>query len=84
MDGDDKTFRLTIASVGETLFDGAAKTATFPGEGGVFEILPHHEPFISTLKNGTVRVVESADEQHTFDVTGGVVEFANGRGVVLL
>ena len=77
------TFRLVIASVADTQFDGSAFSATMPGSAGEFTILPHHEPFVSTLKAGTI-TVRHGNENRTFEITGGVVECAGTRAVVLL
>ena len=77
------TFHLVIASVGETLFDGAALSATIPGDAGEFTILPHHEPIVTTLKAGTV-TVRAALETKKFEIKNGVLEFSGNRAVVLL
>ncbi|HUO55963.1 MAG TPA: F0F1 ATP synthase subunit epsilon [Candidatus Paceibacterota bacterium] len=78
------TFHLIIASVGESQFDGPAVSATIPGISGVFTILPHHEPFVTTLKGGLITVRESNSESREFSVESGVVECSNNRVVVLL
>ena len=78
------TFRLVIASVSDTKFDGAAVSATMPGSGGEFTLLSHHEPFVSTLKKGKITVRQSGGVDREFDVSGGVVECSAGRAVVLL
>lgn len=80
----ENTFRLVIASVSDTRFDGAAVSATMPGEGGEFTLLPHHEPFISTLKKGKILVKQTGGSHKEFDITGGVVECSGSRAVVLL
>lgn len=78
------TFRLVIASVSDTQFDGAAVSATMPGSAGEFTILNHHEPFVSTLKAGTITVRKVGGENKKFPISGGVVECSGGRAVVLL
>ncbi len=78
------TFRLVIASVGETKFDGAAVSVTMPGEAGVFTLLPHHEPFVTTLQPGTILVKQSGGEEKSFSIENGVAECSGGRAVVLL
>ncbi len=79
-----KTFHLIIASVGETRFDGAAVSATFPGMSGEFTVLPHHEPIVSILKSGKITVKETLGDAKQFDIEGGVVEMSANRAVVLL
>ena len=78
------TFRLVIASVGETKFDGAAVSVTMPGEAGVFTVLPNHEPFVTTLKSGNILVKQSGGSEKTFAIESGVAECSGGRAVVLL
>ena len=51
-----KAFHLTIARVGENLFDGAAESVLLPGTDGVFEVLADNEAFVSPLKVGEARV----------------------------
>ena len=78
------TLHLVIASVGETRFDGAAVSATFPGAPGEFTVLPHHEPLVVTLKPGTILVREADGSTKEFIVDRGVVECSGNRVVVLL
>ena len=78
------TFHLVIASVGETRFDGAATSVTFPGAEGELTVLPHHEALVTTLKSGTITVRESAGEKKEFPVQGGILEVSGNRAVVLL
>ena len=77
------TFRLIIASIEETKFDGAAASATFPGAAGVLTVLANHEPLVTTLNKGTI-VVRSPGETKEFPVEKGVLEYSGGRAVVLL
>jgi F-type H+-transporting ATPase subunit epsilon len=80
-----KTFHLTIAKVGENLFDAEAVSATCPGASGEFTVLAHHEPFVSELKSGTVRVKDAEGKAHAFAVENkGVVEVSNNQATVLL
>ena len=78
------TFHLIIASVGQTRFDGAAISATLPGEAGELTVLAHHEPIVTTLKPGRITVRETAGEPKRFDIEGGVLEMSANRAVVLL
>ncbi len=78
------TFHLTIASVGETRYDGAVVSATLPGADGELTILPHHEPLVTTLKHGVITVRLSSDGPKEFPVESGVLECSGNRAVVLL
>ena len=77
------TFHLIVASVGETLFDGAALSATIPTTAGEITVLPHHEPLVATLKPGTITVRESLGNKD-ISVEGGVLEISANRAIVLL
>jgi len=77
------TFHLVIASVGETHFDGAARSATLPGGAGEFTVLPHHEPFVTTLKPGKI-IVKTTQATKEFPIESGVLECSGSRVVVLL
>ena len=78
------TFRLIVASVGETLFDDAAVSATLPGGGGELTVLSHHEPLVSTLKPGTITIRLNDGSIKTFDISDGVLECNGERVTVLL
>jgi F0F1-type ATP synthase epsilon subunit len=45
-----------ICTPQEILFEGRAHSAIFPGEFGVFEILPFHKPLLSRLISGIIIV----------------------------
>lgn len=80
-----KTFHLTVAKVGETLFEGEAISATLPGTEGVFQILAEHEAFVSELKKGEMQIV-AADEtkQHLEIPQGGIAEVSRNQATILL
>jgi F-type H+-transporting ATPase subunit epsilon len=80
----ENTFHLVIASVGETKYDGRAISAVLPGAAGEMTILPHHEPLITTLKGGSIRVKDQSGESKEFSIESGVLECASNKVVVLL
>ncbi len=84
MQAKPETFLLTISSVGETRFDGPARSVTLPGSIGEFTILPHHEPIVTTLKKGNVRVLDAVGEMREFPVESGIVECSANRAIILL
>jgi F-type H+-transporting ATPase subunit epsilon len=80
-----KTFHLTIAKVGENLFDGEAVSVTVPGAEGVLTILAHHEAFVSPLKEGTIRVEAEDGTKTEFELlTTGILEVSNNQATVIL
>ncbi|MBY0110513.1 F0F1 ATP synthase subunit epsilon [Patescibacteria group bacterium] len=80
-----KTFHLTVARVGENIFDGEAVSVTLPGSEGVFTVLAGHEPFVSELKEGEARIEAVNGEKHHVPIhDGGVAEISGGQATVLL
>ncbi|MDB5265850.1 MAG: synthase subunit epsilon [Parcubacteria group bacterium] len=80
-----KTFHLTIARVGENLFEGQAKSVTVPGGEGVLTILAEHEAFVTPLKPGTIRIDPAEGEPITLQIEDkGLVEVSNNQATVLL
>jgi F-type H+-transporting ATPase subunit epsilon len=76
------TFELRIVNVAEALFDGPAISLICRGTSGELTVLAHHEPFISTLEKGPLRVA-TTDGEHTFEIKDGVLEVAGNRATVL-
>ena len=80
-----KTFHLTIARVGENLFDGEAQSVLLPGADGTFEVLAGHEAFVSPLKAGEAHVTAGSGEKYRFELTeGGIAEVSQNQATVLL
>ena len=80
-----KTFHLTIARVGEALFDGEAVSALIPGAEGTFQVLAGHEPLVSELKAGEIKVKTPDDRTQTFPIsTSGLAEVSGNQATVLL
>lgn len=80
-----KTFHLTIAKVGENLFEGDALSVILPGKEGTFEVLADHEPFVAEIKSGVahVRTTEGGHQEIALP-NSGVVEISSGQATVLL
>ena len=75
--------KIKITKPDSTLYDGEATLVQLPGTGGLFEILNNHAPIISSLANGTIRLVTEQGEQ-TFDIRGGVVKSQQNEILVLV
>lgn len=79
-----KTFHLTIAKVGQNLFDGEAREATLPGADGVFTVLADHEAFVTPLRKGAVVLKDADGAEQSFDIEGGIAEVSGNQATVLL
>lgn len=73
---------LEILTPEKKVFDGEVSLVTFPGAEGSFQVLDHHAPLISLLKQGVVEY-KSKDGAHNIQITGGVVEVLNNKVIVL-
>jgi len=80
-----KHFHLTVAKVGENLFDADAEYVTLPGMEGEFTVLSNHEPFVSELKAGSVKIKDAEGKLHTLAVADtGIAEISHNQATVLL
>lgn len=75
---------LEIITPDKKIFEGEVKLIQLPGSKGTFEILKNHAPIISTLGKGTIRIQEENNTEHSFGVSGGVVENKANKIIVLV
>lgn len=79
-----KTFRLTIARVGENLYDDEAVSVTLPGSDGDFTVMAEHEAFVTPLREGAASVKNAKGDVQTFAIERGVAEVSGNQVTVLL
>ncbi|HON56435.1 MAG TPA: ATP synthase F1 subunit epsilon [bacterium] len=65
-----------VTKDGNIVFSDNISAANFPGEAGMFTVLPGHTPFLSSLKLGELKIKkEEKDEKYIFfTVLGGFCE----------
>lgn len=78
------TFPLSIYSLDREVFTDQANAVTLPGSEGQFQILAHHIPFISLLKEGEVKIEKKDGSLQSLPIQGGVVEVTPGKVVALV
>ena len=64
----------SLVSPAREVFSGAVDHVIAPGTEGDFGVLPNHAPFMSTLKNGVVRVLEGEAIAMRVFVRGGFAD----------
>ena len=64
----------SLVSPAREVFSGEVDHVIAPGTEGDFGVLPHHAPFMSTLKNGVVRVLEGEAVSMRVFVRGGFAD----------
>ena len=88
------TFKLKILTPDQKLFEGEVLSVTLPTQSGVITVLKKHEPLISILSIGEIKVHTSPNlslerrgteqEVQTFLVQGGVVDVKQSGEVFIL
>lgn len=76
--------KVKITKPDASLYDGEAKLVQLPGTGGLFEVLNNHAPIISSLKQGTLRLIDNQGNEHAFDIRGGVVKSQQNDLIILV
>lgn len=80
-----KTFHLTVAKVGENLFDGEVVSVSAPGSEGAFQVLADHEAFVSELLTGELQIKDRDNQTHRFSIPeGGIAEVSHNQATILL
>jgi len=74
---------LEIITPEKKLFTGEVKLIQVPGTKGSFEILKNHAPIISTLDQGTIKIIDQQDQEDFFDIPGGVIEVKKNKVIIL-
>ena len=64
----------SLVSPAKEVFSGDVDHVIAPGTDGEFGVLPKHAPFMSTLKNGVVRVLEGEAVSMRIFVRGGFAD----------
>jgi F-type H+-transporting ATPase subunit epsilon len=79
-----KTFQVDIVSAEQAIFSGEAEMVIAPGELGELGILPEHEPLLTRIKPGTVRIRQAGGApEEVIYVSGGMMEVQPDRVTVL-
>jgi F-type H+-transporting ATPase subunit epsilon len=76
-------FPVSLVTPERILFEGEAEMVTMRSGGGDIAFLAGHEPYVSTVEIGVVRIDVSEGERHRFAAHGGFVEVTAGTVTVL-
>ena len=90
---------LEIVSPETALFKGEVTSVTLPGVDGSFQILNHHAPIVSILKEGDVKIVAKDfdfskeasgkfvkvdNNTYTLAINSGTIEMNDNKVIVLV
>ncbi len=75
---------LEIISPEKVLYSGDIGLVELPGTSGRFTVLKNHAPIVSTLSEGTIRVIAKSGKESLFECSEGVFECLNNKASILL
>jgi F-type H+-transporting ATPase subunit epsilon len=75
--------KIEIITPDKKVFEGEIKSVRVPGKKGSFQVLKDHAPIISTLENGSVRMVDQDDNEIIYEISGGVIEVKANKIILL-
>ena len=75
--------KIEIITPDKKIFEGDVKSVRVPGKKGSFQVLKDHAPIISTLENGSVRMVDQENNEIVYEISGGVIEVKANKIIVL-
>ena len=75
--------KIEIITPDKKIFEGEINSVRVPGKKGSFQVLKDHAPIISTLENGTVRMIDQGNNEITYDISGGVIEVKANKIILL-
>lgn len=68
------TFKLTVVSAEQSIFDGDVKSIQATGIEGELGILPGHTPLLTAIKPGIVKLTLENGQEEVIYVSGGFLE----------
>ncbi|MCP4650262.1 MAG: hypothetical protein GY853_09325 [PVC group bacterium] len=74
-----KLLEVTVLSPEEIVFQGKAYRVIFPGENGVFEVLPFHKRLLSRLLSGTIII-----DEEMIPIYRGIVRVGDNTVTVIM
>lgn len=75
--------QLDILTPEKKIYSGEADAVSFPGTAGAFQVLNHHAPLISSLKEGNIKV-RNKKEETLYHIKSGFVEVLKNKVTVLV
>jgi F-type H+-transporting ATPase subunit epsilon len=76
--------KLGVYSLQKVLFQGDAKSVSCNTRSGEITILDHHEPLISLLAEGTIKIIDTEGKEVYIPVSSGFLEVDFGSQAKIL
>jgi F-type H+-transporting ATPase subunit epsilon len=75
--------KIEIITPDRKIFGGEIKSVRVPGKKGSFQVLKDHAPIVSTLENGSVRMIDQENNEIVYEISGGVIEVKANKIILL-
>lgn len=75
--------KIEIITPDKRIYEGEIKSVRVPGKKGSFQVLKDHAPIVSTLEDGLVRMVDEANNELVYNISGGVIEVKANKIILL-
>ena len=75
------TLQVRVITPERVFFEGEATHVQYPGEDGLYGILPRHAPMITTVASGVLEITETDGNKHRFFVADGFAQVVAGKEV---
>lgn len=79
-----KLLNLTITRVDGPVFDGPVISVVVPGSAGQMEMYAGHEPLISPLKEGEIKIKSQEGEVKVITIKTGTLEVSDNHATILI
>ncbi|HVM77272.1 MAG TPA: F0F1 ATP synthase subunit epsilon [Candidatus Paceibacterota bacterium] len=76
--------KIGVYSLDKVLYQGEAREVNCRTKIGEITILQNHEPIISILDRGTMKIVDNEAKEHYIPVSSGFLEFKQNEGRFLV
>lgn len=76
-------FHLTIVTAEKTTYDGEIEMLIAPAVTGEIGILKNHQPIVTKLNPGALRIVKADKSEGRLFVSGGYLEFSDNKAIIL-
>jgi F-type H+-transporting ATPase subunit epsilon len=77
------TIKLEIVTPEGLIFEGVAKSVTFPGSEGEFGVLPNHAALLTSLKAGVIDIELESGSKESVAINWGFVKVEETKTTVL-
>jgi F-type H+-transporting ATPase subunit epsilon len=75
--------KIEIITPDKKIYEGEINSVRVPGKKGSFQVLKDHAPIISTLDSGPVRMIDEANNEIIYEISGGIIEVKANKIILL-